>query len=255
MRTPSSASPVPHRATVSEATPRRGKGAPRRAARSFVELLHLPVSVDAEPPASRSPRCPPRVRAPASGTTMQGLGWRIVPPDAALLRHCAVARITIARRKRAGRPGRAHRVNGSAHAAPFRRPCARARGGFTGSWKAISAYLKRDVSTVQRWEKRRGHAGAPAPARQARLGLRIPRRSSMPGGPVVRRILMRQKPPATRAAFGASAPSRAAPRSMVLGGSRAVPPCSSRVWWRPGSPAPAGGGDDNPLAEAAFSCR
>src|SRR5262245_40220746 len=25
-----------------------------------------------------------------------------------------------------------------------------------GSWKAISAYLKRDVSTVQRWEKHEG---------------------------------------------------------------------------------------------------
>ena len=36
------------------------------------------------------------------------------------------------------------------------RPAGAERGDRLDSWKDVAAYLKRDVSTVQRWEKREG---------------------------------------------------------------------------------------------------
>ena len=41
------------------------------------------------------------------------------------------------------------------------------------SWKEIAAYLGRDVTTVQRWEKSRGDARASPRARQAQLRVRV----------------------------------------------------------------------------------
>ena len=45
------------------------------------------------------------------------------------------------------------------------------------SWKEIAAYLKRDVTTVQRWEKREGMPVHRHVARQARLRLCADRRA------------------------------------------------------------------------------
>ena len=54
----------------------------------------------------------------------------------------------------------------------IRRPLRRTTG--SDSWKEITAYLKRDVTTVRRWKTGRP-PGPPPPARSARLGVRLPR--------------------------------------------------------------------------------
>ena len=102
------------------------------------------------------------------------------------------------------------------------------------SWKEIAAYLNRDVTTVQRWEKARGDAGPPARSRQAGFGLCLSVRAG--------RLDTQPQPAAdgrdvARASSRASAPDIAR-RIEAIDGSRGPWPrrrCSSALaatWWQ-----------------------
>ena len=120
-----------------------------------------------------------------------------------------------------------------------------------GSWKAISAYLKRDVSTVQRWEK---HEGMPVHRHlHAKRGSVYAYRSELDAWWAGRAAhLDVQTPPATTPDSSAHAPAgrlrgrwtwaALAVAFLLVAGAVAA--------WLSG---PAGGGDVNPLTDAVFS--
>ena len=74
------------------------------------------------------------------------------------------------------------------------------------SWKEIATYLRRDVTTVQRWEKREGAARPSPPARPAGHRLRVQPRT---------RRLAQPASAAARRGGRTSAPSRAGGRSAT----------------------------------------
>jgi hypothetical protein len=119
-----------------------------------------------------------------------------------------------------------------------------------GSWKAISAYLKRDVSTVQRWEK---HEGMPVHRHlHAKRGSVYGYRSELDAWWAGRAAhLDAQKPPATATNSAAHAPAgrlRGRWSWAALAGAALLVASVVAAWLS----SPAGGDDANPLAEAAF---
>jgi Tol biopolymer transport system component len=120
-----------------------------------------------------------------------------------------------------------------------------------GSWKAISAYLKRDVSTVQRWEK---HEGMPVHRHlHAKRGSVYAYRSELDAWWAGRAAhLDVQTPPATTpdsAAHSPAGPLRGRWSWAALAVAFLLVAGAVAAWLS----GPAGGDAVNPLADAVFS--
>lgn len=167
-----------------------------------------------------------------------------------LLRHLW-ARLTIERTEHAGgRTGREQIAN-----VPTRLPSddasPRRTEDLLGSWKAISAYLRRDVSTVQRWEK---HEGMPVHRHlHAKRGSVYAYRSELDAWWVGRAARLDVQPPPIAAPDAAARAltqrlGRRWPWAVL---SAAVLLLAGAVAaWLAGSDTR---GDANPMAEAVFS--
>ncbi len=113
-----------------------------------------------------------------------------------------------------------------------------------GSWKAISAYMKRDVSTVQRWEK---HESMPVHRHlHAKRGSVFAYRAELDAWWASRASLLDVRHAAIRSSMHwlRARRSKAAVTATILLGAVAV-----AAWLA----ASAGRGDGNPLAAAEFS--
>src|ERR1700759_1381792 len=80
-------------------------------------------------------------------------GCRSLPQDAVVCRGVGNGRYNLGRALEGSRPrGEKRMADPSVHSPPSARPLE----DRLHSWKEIASYLKRDVTTVQRWEKREG---------------------------------------------------------------------------------------------------
>jgi Tol biopolymer transport system component len=115
------------------------------------------------------------------------------------------------------------------------------------SWKDIAAHLKRDVSTVQRWEKREG-----MPVHRHlhdKLGSVFAFRSELDAWSRSRSPRSATAPPgATIPTAAAAATGRRPALALVLGGSALAVGLAAALWFGAGT-----GAERNPLAEARFT--